>query len=388
MPDVNQGLSTSEELDVNTDAGFTARLAAKVGADLSPEQLESLQGSDRSVASGLETEEESARRDDRGRVAPEAPASEEEQVAPEEGSEEVEENPDPALVAFIDKHGGDRDAALIAALREAQEAQSLIGRQSQEVGQVREEIARLRGMVEARGEPEKAPAALPYVDSETVESIENMIAQEGPHATIGWLNENRPELVDVALEVWGADNPVAASRFAARLETLTAQQEAQLRAQPQQEVDPYLDQLRSDAMMRETATALSRELGAEQWEQIKSHIPAVLDDENTPTLVRAAFVHPDPRVRMDAARALVPYARLRANEAASQEAAAQRSSQLVEQKKVASLGNNGSLRPVEQERQPATGSVEDMSSEDRIAVFKKLFREQDTNSVQSGLTYD
>ena len=61
----------SVEHDINTDAGFAARQAEKLGREISPEYQERLDTQDRNVSTALEFESESPqpKRDDQGRFA-------------------------------------------------------------------------------------------------------------------------------------------------------------------------------------------------------------------------------------------------------------------------------------------------------------------------------
>jgi hypothetical protein len=159
MPDVTSGLEPDElsGLDPDSDAGFAARLAQKVqGDDVTDEAkaaIASLDKGDRSVQAGLQESAPTTPRDDQGRFAPAAQESEEEEEGAAPDEEEQEE--DDPIARFIEQHGDEKEA-VAAALREKEEAQSLIGRQGNELGETRkreqelaERLARLEGRLEA-----------------------------------------------------------------------------------------------------------------------------------------------------------------------------------------------------------------------------------------------
>ena len=137
-----------EVFDVNTDEGFNQALAAQTGRELSSEQLETLQGSDRSVSSGLEIPSESTQqpRDEQGRFAPAAPPEPEvvEGAAPEAAPAQ-----DDPFSSIYEKLSPEEQQEIERVRQEAANAQSLIGKQGNEVGELREKLARIEGRLEA-----------------------------------------------------------------------------------------------------------------------------------------------------------------------------------------------------------------------------------------------
>lgn len=153
-------------------------------------------------------------------------------------------------------------------------ARWLVGRQGQELGDVKKEnqelrdrLARLEGRVEATVEQAQQPQTDTSTYSE--DEIDSMVAEHGGQSVAVWaLQNNRLDLYDMAIESWGVEEPVKAARFDARLQaTLAAQNQPQApaadpdvtawRAAIEQQADlatPEMKQAVSDAM--ETAPKL------------------------------------------------------------------------------------------------------------------------------------
>lgn len=173
-------------------------------------------------------------------AAEETPAEEiEEQIVAEEPEETVEEDEqlrdeagrflpkfsDPDVTSYLEKHGGD----ISKALRAAVEAQTLIGRQGQELGEarkLREEIEQLRSMVQA-----PAPV-IPNVSE---------LLEENPQALANWaLQSGNEQVYDQAMEAWAEIDPRGASRFEMQLMLSEIERRMESRIQPIAE--PFAEQ--------------------------------------------------------------------------------------------------------------------------------------------------
>ena len=386
MPDVSEGLTS----DVDSDAGFMAALAEQAGVEVPEGRLESLATEDRSIAAGLAAGLDSGQpRDEGGRFAPAAtesgegtPAEGPAEGQPAEGEPEV----DPAVTALLEAHGGDANAALAALARERDNAQSLIGRQGQELGELRNAQARMEGQLEAllAGAASPAEPLTPVVTNETLEGLESMAEERGSRAMMEWVIDNRPDLIDHAIEVWHADDPLAAQRFAVKYDRNleSATQEPPQQAAPQS--DPFIEGLRQEAIFTQSVDRARASLGiAEQeWPSIRDHVIPAFEDAGTSPLIKNAIVSDDETQRHQGMEALLQLARNRAISAAGAEATAQASdtaAAAAAARKQAAQVVTGSLRPVE--RQPG----EEMTSEERVAAFHKRLLGTETTSVEEGL---
>lgn len=399
MPNVRTGVESREvpsNLDVNTDAGFNAALAGLAGVEITEDAqraLDALEERNTSVAAGLTTEE-SVRppqpRDASGRFAP--AATEPEQEEPEGAAPAVEE-------------GGEQEdpwGSVPQELREEFErvrqerdhAQTLIGRQSAEVGEVRQQMAELRGRLDAvmQTQAQAPPAPAPFVDERTVEAVETAVAERGGPAVMQWALDARPDLEEIVLDAWYTVDERGARRFEARREAaqmLMAQQEQQ----PQQaaQPDPILADLRRERQMGATLQQVRSQVESGafaaagiqpgEWGAIKDQLVPAL--EAAPGFIQNAVVSDDPNTQFEGMKALVQLARGRAVAAATAQATNQRTEQAKQAKQVAQVAT-GSLRPV-QERKPEDNTPE--SREERIKRFHEQLLRTETTSVRDGLTF-
>lgn len=370
MANVAEGLGTpAPGENVNSEAGFEAALAAKTG------RTEELEGREpvlsTSIAEGLvEAGTEAAAAEEVEEVE-ETPAEGEEQEVEDEGE------PSPDVAALLEKHEGDAEAALAEALERHKNAESLIGRQGNDLGKLREEIAELRGEVKAQRE--LAPTAQQQAQPMSSEDLEEMVAEHGGQAVALWAVNNRPDLYDRVHRIWRVDEPDDAADF--RLEYKLHQQRLELQAAQaaagtQQQPDEWVAAQKQQATINSTLAAVSTE--AEDWDTIAPHMLAAL--EQVPQRVAAMIVSDDPEERLDAVRIVADKARILS---VGKAAAATKQKETATARKKSATVASGSLRPVSE---PGGGS-EEMTSEERQKAFKKALLETQTTSVSEGLTY-
>lgn len=379
MSSIAEGITEAgAEENVNSESGFEAALARKTGATLP----EGRQATDTSVADGLETVEPGTQpRDGVGRFTAQAdtPDADEPDTSEEETPEDEGDplHDDPAVAAFLARHNGDTDAALRAAV----EAQSLIGRQGNELGTLREQQARLEGQLQAlmaQGQqPQMAPVQL------TAEDIENMVEEHGGLETARWAAANGDRsLVDAVVRVWKDVDADPFDALAFRQDYLLYEQEQRRAAEAAAQQPPAASptdawvqsQVQTQAITS-TLDAFSTE--AKDWEAIAPHMLTAL--EQVPKRIAALVTSDDPEERLDGvrvvadkARALAAVERSASPAASSGRADAVRAAQVV----------TGSLRP-----SPQRQSGEPKSSAEIHAEFKKALLETETTSVSEGLTY-
>jgi hypothetical protein len=407
MPEVTSGLTYGDatpEFDVNTDAGFNASLAATAAvqsgeepdAEKLSEALEGLRQGDRSVERGLEESPQGQPRDERGRFT--EPAAPTEPEVPKEGAapqtdEGGEQDP---LESFLSRYAGNRENAeevARAAAKEAEEAQSLLGRQGNEVGDLRkqnqdliERLARLEGRLEAQ--PQQQPAPQPQVPV-TYEQLDEMIAGPdgdgagGQQAWI-WAANNRPDLLGDVLEIWKDYDAYNAAVTRVRYEQNLARLQEE-RAQPKEEPkpDPLLAELHQQRSLEGAVESVRSRMNEGDWNLIKEHLIPVLTAEETPVLIKNMIASTDQATQEQGISVLVELAKGRV--VASALARDERKAEVNEVKKKTAIAT-GSQRPAGSSGS-STANVSDLSKEERHQEFVRRIFEAPTKSVQEGLTY-
>lgn len=374
----------SEGLDVNSDEGFNRFIAGQVDKELSSEQIESLQGSDPSVASGLEYPE-SQPRDEQGRFVPKeepaAPPALVEEAAPTGGEQEAE--PDP-LAALIEQHGGDVNAALAAAIAERDNAQSLIGRQGSEVGELREALAELRGRIEATPQaPQQVAPAAPLV---TLQQLHQSIGeaenprQAGP-AVMNWIVQNAPDMIDDTLEVWNEYDPLGASRFGARMDAFQILGEAQA-AQPEvaPAADPWVETKKLEESVARSVNEVRKSMPPEDWEKVRPVFTEELD--KAPDFVKVAAFGNDEQTRVAALQQVLVATQARIQREAASQAATEAAAQAAAGKQSATV-ISGALRPPAEPKGEGERTPEQVSK-----MLREALLATEGTSIQEGLTYD
>jgi hypothetical protein len=390
MPDVTLGLEPDDlsGLDPDSDAGFAARLAQKVqGDDVTDEAkaaIASLDKGDRSVQAGLQESAPTTPRDDQGRFAPAAQESEEEEEGAAPDEEEQEE--DDPIARFIEQHGDEKEA-VAAALREKEEAQSLIGRQGNELGETRkreqelaERLARLEGRLEA------TPAPPPHHprSAETIwtsgSRARTQTAQGGKDAFL-WAAENDPRLIPAVFDIWGQYDAHKAAVTQVRYEQNLLRTEGgegrqESAAQPAQ--DPILARMHAQERFESSLDEARSTLNDKDWELIKPHMVEAM--EHAPEAVGQMVASEDPQTQAGGLRVVIELAKARA--VAMSAAKSDRKEEQTAKKKAASVAT-GSLRPVKGGSPTSEG--EPQTREEIHAAFKKAFRATDTRNVQEAL---
>lgn len=380
MANVNEGLGTPEPGEnVNSEAGFEAILAQKVGRTEELEAREPQLGTD--VAAGL-TEGTAAARDAAGRFTAQADeeATEEETLEePEDEEQEVEEGEDgdvsPELEALLAKHNGDALKAMAEIETRRKNAESKIGEQGNAMGQLRRELDELRGELRARTETQ--PVGQQNLPDIPVDKIEEMIEEHGGLNVAIWAVNNRPDLYERVHRVWRVDEPDEAADF--RLDYKLQQQRLELEksrggAQP----DEWVASQKQAAAINQTVEDFASKTA--DWQAVAPHMLAAL--EQAPARVQKMVNSEDPEERLDGVSIVADKARLLAAGKLGATAKEKQTAAARERKKSATVAS-GSLRPTG----PPGSDSEEMSSEERIKAFKKELMETETTSVSEGLTY-
>lgn len=358
MPDTPQGITTpGAEEAVNTAAGFEAAMAAK---GIQREEADG-EAVDSDIASGLTYE-------DQPRFAP-----------PPEGEPEAEEEPeaDPLEEYIASRHGGDREAALAALHQEAVNQRSVIGRQGQELGdmrRMREEMAELRGQVSTLTTmPQQQPVYADDPDDVANNLIERFGYREAATQAANIAHETGDDSVySRVFDSWNLEEPYQAANHVADFRAWQRDQAAAAPAQP----DRWVEEQKTVAALEAPLERLSKELGEERWAVVAPRMDSAL--EALPQGVAELVVNPDPEISFTGLQLVADRAYLLGL------AEEQRTKQRQQVKMAGASVATGSLRP------PVVPSSGEITPE-AVAAAKQRFKQQimetETTDVRSGLTY-
>lgn len=203
-----------------------------------------------------------------------AESAPEEEEAPEPDVLELEVD-DPEVLSLLDKYDGD----IVKALKAAAEAQSLIGRQGQELGDARREAEQLRAVQEQlealQQQLQLQAAASQYNWEELIEESPEQAAQLA-------VELRNPVLLQRAVEAWGETNPFGAMMFMNQLSMQAAQEATVEQDEPETDLSGEVE-------------ALKRRLP-----DIQEHLPAIGKLAEERPLLRQALYEGDARDRVQA----------------------------------------------------------------------------------------
>lgn len=386
MANVAEGLSSAPpEENVNSEAGFEAALARKAGT------TEALEGRETTnvgttVADGLTvgTDDDplAALRARYESEAGDTPNADEEETPEDEDTDEAQTSEvDPNITALLAKHGGDPVAALAELNDRFSNAQSVIGRQGNELGQVRQEIAELRGELRGVTSSITSPAA-----QVTTDDISEMISTRGGANVAMWAIQNGDDaLVEATIREWAKQNEIEGEStfepLAFRQDWLAfkAAQNAPKPEATEAARDPYVERLEQQEQMSGALGVLQAQ--SPDWETFAPHLMTAL--ENSPKPVLEMVTSSDPQVQLEGMGLVADRARvIAASKAVATNAATEEASRAATERKRAATVASGSLRPVAPE-----GQTEEQSSEQRVAAFKAALLATETTSVRDGLTF-
>lgn len=368
-PPAAAGVTQEEESDVNTQEGFDKALAAKFGRDL-PEGYNPSPST--AITDGLDFGQ--PRDPQTGQFLPKAPegpavTAPYDQEAPPPPAAPAE-TPPPAAPETT-------PADELAALRkQVEDAQSFIGRQAEELGQLRQAVQQ---------QPVQLPAApIPYVDQEQAEQIYAWVENAGFKNAMLWTIQNNPGLHDVVLQAGrDMDNPEAREyEINLRVQEALMAQQAQA-PQAQQGADPFVAQLKQQDAMKTVVTKIKAD--TPDFADLQPHVTKALEEQ---PLLAELVTSGDPQ-RMEqglrlaagvargyAATELAAAAAAQAGAAAGQREAVKQAAQVATgSARVGTSGQASGTAPTEQEREAA------------IAEFKKAIMDAPGTSVADGLTF-
>jgi hypothetical protein len=389
MGSIAEGLSTEPEFDVNSQAGFEKLLEGK-GVEKEEGDVSS---ADTSIASGLTTVEPDQAREPDGKFAPASTEDTSRTSAPDTSTAGAAASTgDPEVDAFLAKYGGDVDAAIKAAANQA----AVLGRQGQELGKTREEIAELRGMVTAltatRAQEANVSPLAGLSDDQVEERASSLVENKGyaaaatEAANLAHTTGDERLYRDV-FEAWQLEDPFTAVDFHSDFRNWQREQRAAAAAPEAAAEEPWVADAKQRALnntIEQSFKTLAEERGGKEgFGPIAPFMDAALDQ--MPENVAAMIASNDPEARLSGLRIVADRATLLAGASVEQApAAGSEGNQLppeVQRKLSGSAVATGALKP------PARRTDTPQTKEDAVKAFKKELMETETTSVASGLTY-
>lgn len=365
-------------IDPNSQQGFDAALAAQVGRAV-PERAYS-DGTDVSAALGA-TDPAAAVPATPATPDPGTPAEPTADAAGTPASgEDVYTHDDPEVAALLERYGGNLDEAL----RGAVEAQRLIGRQGNELGEIRRRLDEIDQR--SATAPQASPTHPHYnpmaVDVEAV--VENGDAEGFALQLIDAMEAGDPNasaLYDRLMASWVETEPWKAQRLA------NAYQETRIERMLERRLSQTESQVRETAL--ESSLANARDEAATRhpdWDALQGTIVDLLDDDTVPEVVKLMVVGGTPQEQAQGIDILAGLARgIRAPQLAAEAA---RTASLTAPEREAQIRAahvaSGGLRVAA----PAAPGAE--QGQDALEEAKARFRERilrtETTSVSEGLT--
>lgn len=337
-----QAEMADQQADTPSDDGPAAETAEPEASEPQPEPE-----AEPEVEAEAEAEKPEPPRDDAGRFLP-------------------HKFTDPEIQGLVEKYGGDVNQALKAAV----EAQRLIGRQGQELGELRKQMEetleqRLTQFQQQTQQAQYAPSMVQsYIDDGNYYAAAETARQTGNQALLGHV-----------LSSWGADSPYEATVYTSALQQQEFARQIEERLGQFREMAQPITQITSQQKMGQALTEFSE--GKPDMQQVAPEMLKVA--EQSPTVV-ALLAQDDPQVRAEVLDYLYTKARARIGDTlatAKQNADAQAQDEARQAKQQATVGSS------------ATGSqAKPKSKQDTFMdEFRKVLFD-DSTSIRSGLTTD
>lgn len=382
MTNVMEGLTTPQAgEDVNSHDGFAKLLESR---GVKPDAEGTPETTDTSIAAGLTTTEPVVGRDpETGRFVAKQAEPDTSQTAPDtsdDGGGAPVTSDDPAVAALLSKYGGDPEKALKAFT----EAQSLIGRRDEERDQLRDQVAKLTGIVETLQAGAATPRTAPTVmtDEQVEQTAAAEIQSKGYHAAAtaaanASLEGGDERMLRSIYEQWNLEDQWEANNFLADFRAFQRLQTVQ----PAAAADPFVEDLKAGSGIEATIKSLAAELG-DNWKVVAPHMTPALDA--MPPQVAAMIADNDPEIRLAGARLVADRATLIAGSSAPADVSDTGEPEIpasVQRKLSGAAVATAGLRPAPK------GPEGQTSREDVLRAFKDEIMAAETTSVASGLTY-
>lgn len=252
---------------------------------------------------------------------------------------------DPAIQQYVEKFGGD----LSAALRSAVEAQSLIGRQGSELGDLRREVDQMR----------EAISVPPPLDQE---SFQALIEEDPQQAVYAAAQRGDQYAFDSALASWYEVEPRAAARFERELEL------TRFRAEMQEAIRPIAEPVREQTM-RQLAAQAKMDL-ERQYQDFGDILGSVTEEEvaGIDTQVMRELSAQNPKAALE-----VIYRWVKAGRSSREREDAERAREQAREEKKDAYVASSSSRPAQE-------------TKDNLDKFKEFMLSPEPTSVIHGLT--
>jgi len=237
---------------------------------------------------------------------------------PADGEEEpyVFEVDDPQVAAYLAQHNND----LGKALKTAAEAQTLIGRQSSEVGEVRAQLAEMQALLEQQVAYQQQPQQ-PQQMMLPPGYLDQMMQQDPKSAAQAAYQYGDYDAMARAVELWKdpevGDDPFGAAVFVTSIQNnLAMQQMQQQLAAAQQYTNGYSPQQQEEPLETEVQRVMDKHPDIEQY------IPAIQQIANENPVFLQALQYGSSKERAAALESLTQLAKSRQGAANSSEAIA------------------------------------------------------------------
>ncbi len=302
-----------------------------------------------------------------------AATAEEPGTTPEEAAPVTPLHDDPDIADYLARFDGDADKALKSAV----EAQKALGRQGNELGELRQTVAKLEGMVEVIQNQPAAPAA-PQITM-TPDQIENAILERDGVNVATWAANEAPHLLDAVLEEWGKEEPYRALTFKQEYKDWLATQAAPAATTEElsRETKYVQNQLEAERMTA-SMDVVAGEF-PDTYDNFKDLLPEAL--KHVPPAIQKLVISSNDGDQRDALRVVFEKAQT-LHTAALAADARQANAARTSVAKTAARVTSGSL-------QPSAGVEESGATtrEDEVAKFKASILSAETTSVSDGLTF-
>lgn len=302
-------------------------------------------------------------------VAPAATADETGTTTEGEGDEEPLHE-DPEIAAYLEKFGGDPDKALQAAV----EAQRLLGKQGNELGDLRQTVAKLEGAVEQLG---RTPASAESQIRMSLDEIETAILENSGQQVATWAANEAPHLLETVLAKWGEDEPYAALSFKSEYKEWKAAQNAPEATTPKPSTtEEYVKNEIQGQRMQKSLDVVAGEYDPAIYASFKEYLPQAL--EAVPKIVKSAVISEDNDEQLDGLRIVFERAERLKNLSLATDAKAAKAAKDTVVKQTARVTSTS---------QAKTPEAIETDTEEGVKKFKASILAAETTSVADGLTF-
>lgn len=280
---------------------------------------------------------------------------------------------DPEVAAFLAKFDGDPDKALKSAV----EAAKLIGTQGNELGELRQTVAKLEGIVETI---QRVPAPQVQEVSLSRDQIDDSIAEHGGLQLATWAANNAPHLVDPVLEAWGETEAFVAMKFDREYQTWKAEAEAAKATPPEpSKTDAYIAEQIEAKEMEDAMKAVAVDFP--NFAAFAEFLNPALDA--SPKLVQQAVLSDDEETRSEALTLVFQRAEAMQQATLTDDVKAAEEAKRSAGKQTARVirGQAGTPAPPVADKDTAADETEGVNR------FKASILAAETTSVRDGLTY-